>query len=306
MALISMLFKKIYKPTNNNLRTSLNTRNANVDNTPRTNRGTGYDRQTEQYDNQREINVARARETVGTQVVQPRESAYHKEKMLLCKQKEAGIQLSAEQVDWRDDTDDEPEDQELEAHYIKHPEQPESINNTYLVKQGDTNITHDSLDMSNNGEEADQDDDLAKERDLLASLIEKLKYENDDNKNRKKLLESSNKTLIEKLKLIIEQRVKDNQKEMDEPDITMAEYVQLETERAPRNGKVYNWETTTYGKIGYDEDVHYLRYFEIKFPAIIYNDALASKLGFSSEPSVSPQHVDKISLKIETSLSEYD
>ncbi|GKG67287.1 hypothetical protein Tco_0734127, partial [Tanacetum coccineum] len=24
----------------------------------------------------------------------------------------AGIQLSAEQVDWRDDTDDEPEDQE--------------------------------------------------------------------------------------------------------------------------------------------------------------------------------------------------
>ncbi|GKC62138.1 hypothetical protein Tco_1089736 [Tanacetum coccineum] len=38
--------------------------------------------------------------------------------MLLCKQKEAGIQLSAEQVDWRDDTDNEPEDQELEAHYI--------------------------------------------------------------------------------------------------------------------------------------------------------------------------------------------
>nr|GEX24442.1 hypothetical protein [Tanacetum cinerariifolium] len=31
---------------------------------------------------------------------------------------EAGIQLSAKQVDWRDDTDNEPEDQELEAHYL--------------------------------------------------------------------------------------------------------------------------------------------------------------------------------------------
>nr|GFD30992.1 hypothetical protein [Tanacetum cinerariifolium] len=28
----------------------------------------------------------------------------------------AGIQLNAEQADWRDDTDDESKDQELEAH----------------------------------------------------------------------------------------------------------------------------------------------------------------------------------------------
>nr|GFB83072.1 hypothetical protein [Tanacetum cinerariifolium] len=41
------------------------------------------------------------------------------EKMLLCKQEEVGIQLNAEQADWRDDTDDdELEDQELEAHYM--------------------------------------------------------------------------------------------------------------------------------------------------------------------------------------------
>ncbi|GKG46716.1 hypothetical protein Tco_0501562, partial [Tanacetum coccineum] len=43
---------------------------------------------------------------------------YHKEKMLLCKQEEVGFQLNAEQVDWRDDTDDELEDQELKAHYL--------------------------------------------------------------------------------------------------------------------------------------------------------------------------------------------
>nr|GFD38260.1 hypothetical protein [Tanacetum cinerariifolium] len=38
--------------------------------------------------------------------------------MLLCKQEEAGIQLNVEQADWRDDTDDELDDQELEAHYM--------------------------------------------------------------------------------------------------------------------------------------------------------------------------------------------
>ncbi|GJV89030.1 putative ribonuclease H-like domain-containing protein [Tanacetum coccineum] len=49
--------KKIYKPTNNNLRTSSNTSRANQDNSPRINRGTGYD-------NQRAVNVAGARENV--------------------------------------------------------------------------------------------------------------------------------------------------------------------------------------------------------------------------------------------------
>ncbi|GJR04223.1 retrovirus-related pol polyprotein from transposon TNT 1-94 [Tanacetum coccineum] len=44
------------------------------------------------------------------------------------------------------------------------------------------------------------DDDLARKRDLLASLIDKLKREIDDSKNRNKLLESLNKTLVDKLK----------------------------------------------------------------------------------------------------------
>ncbi|GKD02475.1 hypothetical protein Tco_1177449 [Tanacetum coccineum] len=70
MALISMYLKKIYKLTNNNLRTSSNTRNLNVDNTPRSSRETGYDRQTGQYDNQMAVKVVGASENVGTQVVQ--------------------------------------------------------------------------------------------------------------------------------------------------------------------------------------------------------------------------------------------
>nr|GFA75638.1 hypothetical protein [Tanacetum cinerariifolium] len=54
MALISLSFKKIYKPTINNLRTSSNTSRENQDNTPRINKGIGYD-------NQRVANVAGAR-----------------------------------------------------------------------------------------------------------------------------------------------------------------------------------------------------------------------------------------------------
>nr|GEW01979.1 hypothetical protein [Tanacetum cinerariifolium] len=73
--------------------------------------------------------------------------------------------------------------------------------NEGIDEQGDTNIPTDSLDMSNNGGEADHDeyDDLARERDLLASLIDKLKYEIDENKNHNKPLELSNKTLVDKL-----------------------------------------------------------------------------------------------------------
>ncbi|GJS41315.1 hypothetical protein Tco_0566358 [Tanacetum coccineum] len=73
---------------------------------------------------------------------------------------------------------------------------------------------------------------------------------------------------------------------MDDPDITIEEYIQLENERALRNGKEYNWETATY--------------------VIVYNDAWASKSSFSSEPTISPQHVNEVDLKDETSFSKYD
>nr|GFD15172.1 hypothetical protein [Tanacetum cinerariifolium] len=57
MALISLSFKKIYKPTNNNLRTSSNISRANQDNSPRIHRNAGYE-------GQRSGTVAGARETV--------------------------------------------------------------------------------------------------------------------------------------------------------------------------------------------------------------------------------------------------
>ncbi|GKC62784.1 hypothetical protein Tco_1095382 [Tanacetum coccineum] len=79
----------------------------------------------------------------------------------------------------------------------EHPKQPESVNDTYLVEQGDTNTTPDSSDMSNNGREADHDDDITKERGFLASLIEQMKLEIDGSKKTNKSLESLNKSLRE-------------------------------------------------------------------------------------------------------------
>ncbi|GKA26556.1 hypothetical protein Tco_0712665 [Tanacetum coccineum] len=58
---------------------------------------------------------------------------------------------------------------------------------------------------------------------------------------------------------------------MDDPNITMKEYIRLEEEKARRRGKVYNWETATYGKIWYDEDVHDLKSVETEFPAIVFD-----------------------------------
>nr|GEU52833.1 integrase, catalytic region, zinc finger, CCHC-type, peptidase aspartic, catalytic [Tanacetum cinerariifolium] len=171
MALISLSFKKIYKPTNNNLRTSLNTSRANQDNSPRISRSTGI-----QCNNCKEFGHV-ARECQKSKRL--KDAAYHREKMLLCKQEEAGIQLNAEQADWRDDTNDEMEDQELEAHYM------------YMAQLQE-------IDQN------DDDADLVHERQLLASLIEKLKCEIDESKNRNKFLEASNKVLIEKLKGEIE------------------------------------------------------------------------------------------------------
>nr|GFC18109.1 hypothetical protein [Tanacetum cinerariifolium] len=107
--------------------------------------------------------------------------------MLLCKQEKARIQLNAKQADWRDDTDDKFENQELEAHYMYMAQIQEvspdaadygPIFDTKPVEQIDQN---------------DDDNDLANECELLASLIEKLTCEIDDNKNRNKFLETSNK-----------------------------------------------------------------------------------------------------------------
>ncbi|GJT48428.1 hypothetical protein Tco_0974585 [Tanacetum coccineum] len=58
--------------------------------------------------------------------------------------------------------------------------------------------------------------------------------------------------------------------------------------------------------VSYFNDLDYFKDFEKEFPAIVYNDALTSKLDFLTEPTISSQHIDEFNLKIETSLSECD
>ncbi|GKF76276.1 hypothetical protein Tco_0225720, partial [Tanacetum coccineum] len=72
---------------------------------------------------------------------------------------------------------------------------------------------------------------------------------------------------------------------MDDTNITMEEYIRLEEEKACRRGKVYNWETVTYGKIWDNEDVHDLGSVETEFQAIVFNDTLTSKAALSCEPT---------------------
>nr|GEZ64919.1 hypothetical protein [Tanacetum cinerariifolium] len=113
LALIVKYFKKIYEPTNNNLRTSLNSRNKNVDTT------SWYknDDHSGQFGNQRTVNVTGAREKECKKPKRVKDFVYHKEKMLLCKQAEQGVPLQAEHYDWLADMDEEVDKQELEAHY---------------------------------------------------------------------------------------------------------------------------------------------------------------------------------------------
>ncbi|GKB70499.1 hypothetical protein Tco_0931911 [Tanacetum coccineum] len=71
---------------------------------------------------------------------------------------------------------------------------------------------------------------------------------------------------------------------MDDPNITMEEYIRLEEEKSHRRGKVFNWETATYGKIWNNEDVHNLGSVETEFPAIVFNETLISEEALSCEP----------------------
>nr|GEU81081.1 hypothetical protein [Tanacetum cinerariifolium] len=253
----SIYFKTIYKPTNNNLRTSLNLRNKNVDTTS----WFKNDNQSGQFGNQRTVNVAGARENVGSLVVQqygvqcfnckkfghfPKEckkpkrvkdSAYHKEKMLLCKQAEQGVPLQAEQYDWLADTDEEVDEQELEAHYsymakiqevptadsgtdselveqvhndggynvfandLQHSEQSESVRNICLVETHDSNVIPDSPGMCKDDIQNVQNDvESVDKRVVLANLIANLKLDVDENKKIQNQLKKANTTLAQELK----------------------------------------------------------------------------------------------------------
>nr|GEW59929.1 retrovirus-related Pol polyprotein from transposon TNT 1-94 [Tanacetum cinerariifolium] len=142
--------------------------------------------------NQRTVNVAGARENVGSLVVQQsgiqcfnckefghfvkecrkpksvKDSAYHKEKMLLCKQAEQG---------------------ELEAHYSYMAKIQE-------VPTADSGTDSEPDDIQNDQNDLESDD----ERVALANLIANLKLDVDENKKIQKQLKKANTTLAQELK----------------------------------------------------------------------------------------------------------
>ncbi|GJU25687.1 hypothetical protein Tco_1164308, partial [Tanacetum coccineum] len=63
---------------------------------------------------------------------------------------------------------------------------------------------------------------------------------------------------------------------IDDPSMTMEEYIKFKEEKARKRRKVFNWQTATYGKIKVDDDLHDLSSVEAEFPAIVINDAFAS------------------------------
>ncbi|GJU44143.1 hypothetical protein Tco_1201409 [Tanacetum coccineum] len=93
---------------------------------------------------------------------------------------------------------------------------------------------------------------------------------------------------------------------MEDPAITMEEYIRLKTERAFMKGKYYNWETAMYGKIRYFKDDDSLEYLKTEFPAIVYEDVPTFEAEDLPKSTVSPNHAKEIDLDFVLSFDESD
>nr|GEV60200.1 hypothetical protein [Tanacetum cinerariifolium] len=196
LALIAKYFKRIYKPTNNNLKTSLNSRNKNVDKTP----WYKNDNQSGQFGNQRTMNVARARENIGNTDKEIDEQELEAHYSYMAKIQEVPTADSG--------TDSEPLERvnndsgyNVFANDLQYSEQSESISNTCIVETDDSNVILDSPDMCEDDIQNDQNDvESDDERVTLANLIDNLKLDVDENKKIQKQLKKANTTLAQELK----------------------------------------------------------------------------------------------------------
>ncbi|GJZ69562.1 retrovirus-related pol polyprotein from transposon TNT 1-94, partial [Tanacetum coccineum] len=223
LALLAKYFKRLYKPTNNNLRTSSNSRNKTEDTTPRYNN----DNQSGQFRNQMTMTVAGTRETIGNLVVQQtgiqcfnckgfghyakecrkpkrvKDYTHHKEKMMMCKQAKQGVPLQAEQADWLADTDEEIDEQELEAHYsfmAKIQEVlPEESSSTEQPLEQVQNNDENNVFANERQHSKNNTAECIDERGALANLIANLTLDTEENKTILKQLKKANASLTQEL-----------------------------------------------------------------------------------------------------------
>nr|GEW89703.1 hypothetical protein [Tanacetum cinerariifolium] len=167
LALIAKYFKKIYKPTNNNLKTSSNSKNKNVDTTPR------Y----KNDDHSRNALTARNMDILPRNVESRKglRTPHTTRRRCCCASKLSRV------------------------FHCK----PSSmiVSNTCLVETDDSNVTPDSAyicedDIQNEQNDVESDD----ERVTLANLIANLKLDVDENKKIQKQLKNANTTLAQELK----------------------------------------------------------------------------------------------------------
>nr|GEV71742.1 retrovirus-related Pol polyprotein from transposon TNT 1-94 [Tanacetum cinerariifolium] len=150
LALIAKYFKKIYKPTKNNLRTSSNSKNKNVDTTP----WFKNDNQSRQFRNQRTVNVAEAKENVEVPIADSGTDFEPVEQV----QNDAGYNVF--------------------ANHLQHSKQYESVSNICLVETNDSNVILDSPDMCDNNIQNEQNDVDSDDKSVaFANLIANLKLD---------------------------------------------------------------------------------------------------------------------------------
>ncbi|GJS61732.1 retrovirus-related pol polyprotein from transposon TNT 1-94 [Tanacetum coccineum] len=191
----------MYKPTNNNLRTSSNSKNKTEDTTPRYHN----DNQSGQFGNQRTMTVAGARETVGSPYATTRIHALtakdldtmhgmqeaksvfkttriNKEKMMI-------VQTKLEQVTW----------QRFRRSHLKNPVLLVSHWNK-VVQKDDSNVIPDSSNICTNDNQVDQNAaECVDERAALANLIANLTLDTEENKTVLKQLKKANASLTQEL-----------------------------------------------------------------------------------------------------------
>nr|GEV07834.1 retrovirus-related Pol polyprotein from transposon TNT 1-94 [Tanacetum cinerariifolium] len=197
LALIAKYFKKIYKPTNNNLKTFSNSRNKNVDTTSWENVGSLVVQQSGiQCFNCKEFGHFTKECRKPKRV---KDSAYHKEKIYMAKIQEVPIADTGTDSELLEKVQNDT-GYNVFRNDLQHSEQSEIISNTCIVETDDSNVIPDSLDMcdddiQNNQNDVESDD----ERVTIANLIAHLKLDVDEKKIQKKL-KKANTTLAQELK----------------------------------------------------------------------------------------------------------